>query len=587
MPQNGNPIGAEPRQEDVFEGRAKQDAETEIDWRDGVQDEPVKGTSPIGYNVPVNSPPYSPAAAPHNPYQYGYAVPQAQPGRAYPGHHIAQPGYTAPPAAAQYQTGYQAQSQYQAQPQYPAAPYSPQAQPGQQAWQQPGAQYPGYGVPPQGQAYPQYHIQYPASNKPKKTWSSMPLAMQIFVIVFIALVGISAAGAVYLVGAGIVGSYNYQRHDNNIFEDYQIPEGNQPQIPPDILPEEIEPEVTPYPEIVQPDIDIPKNSKGMSLNDKPMGAEMDPKDVYDKVLVSTVTVKAQIPTSAGIADSVGTGIILSEDGFMMTNSHVVGNTKKAGVTIITSDGKEHPAVVVGVDKATDLAVLKADDMDFTPAEIGNSDQLAIGDWVMAVGNPGGSSFSGSLTRGVVSGLDRTVGNRSAEAMTYIQTDAAINPGNSGGPLVNMYGQVVGINSSKIVADYYEGMSFSIPVNKAKTIVDELISKGYISGRVRLGITGSDIGQQQAMLYGVPQGILVASIAEDSPLAGTELQPGDIITEVDGHSVQSLNALSSALLAYSPGDTIEITVYRMSEDGQSDKDFKVSTTLLADEGETQK
>lgn len=162
-------------------------------------------------------------------------------------------------------------------------------------------------------------------------------------------------------------------------------------------------------------------------------------------------------------------------------------------------------------------------------------------------------------------------------MTYIQTDAAINPGNSGGPLVNMYGQVVGINSSKIVADYYEGMGFAIPVSKAKDIIDQLLSTGYVEGRVRLGITG--MNYQDFTL----QGVEIVSIDENSGFADTDAKEGDVITAIDGNEVTSLTTLANELLSYSPGDTCEVTIVHPANGNE----YKVTITLLADEGETQK
>ncbi len=332
------------------------------------------------------------------------------------------------------------------------------------------------------------------------------------------------------------------------------------------------------PQTVEPDIDVTPYTDGITITKKPSGSELSAEEVYAKVLPSTVTVYSKVATTTGdYSESYGTGIFITENGYIVTNSHVVNNTKSTIVSITTSDGTEHDCVIVGFDKTTDLAILKIDGNGYTPAEFGDADELSIGEWVIAVGNPGGTEFSGSLTRGVISGLDRTVGSYSSNGMTYIQTDAAINPGNSGGPLVNMYGQVVGINSSKIVADYYEGMGFAIPVSKAKDIIDQLLSTGYVEGRVRLGITG--MNYQDFTL----QGVEIVSIEENSGFAGTDAKEGDVITAVDGNEVTSLTTLANALLSYSPGDTCEVTIVHPANGNE----YKVTITLLADEGETQK
>ena len=200
------------------------------------------------------------------------------------------------------------------------------------------------------------------------------------------------------------------------------------------------------------DVDITPNTEGITIPKKPQGQELTSQEVYKKVVKSTVTVAVTLTRNGQEQNSTGTGIIATSDGYIITNSHVVLNTKSSVVKIITSGGEEYEAVVVGVDRTTDLAILKTNDHNFTPAEFGDAGELEIGDSVVAIGNPGGEKFSGSMTGGYVSGLDREVGRYSENGMTYIQTDAAINPGNSGGPLVNMYGQVIGINSSKIITD---------------------------------------------------------------------------------------------------------------------------------------
>lgn len=246
--------------------------------------------------------------------------------------------------------------------------------------------------------------------------------------------------------------------------------------------------------------------------------------------------------------------------------------------------------VVGYDRTTDLAVIKADASGLSPARLGSAAQMKVGEEVIAIGNPGGEDFSFSMTGGYISGLDRHVGSYSSAGMTYIQTDAAINPGNSGGALVNLYGQVIGINSSKIVANEYESMGFAIPIDKAQTIINDLMTGGYVTGRVRLGIRGYDVTDSQVYSYGVPYGFIVAEIDEDSSFAGTDVQPGDIITAIDGETVSNLNQISNKLLEYQPGDKVTLTMYRLTTtlagNENNGKSFDVTITLLADNGETQ-
>ena len=335
-------------------------------------------------------------------------------------------------------------------------------------------------------------------------------------------------------------------------------------------------------EIKIPDIDVTPNTKGIQLHSTPNTAELDITEVYDKVMRSTVLVVVTAQNGSGS----GTGIVATEDGYIITNSHVVLNSRNVSVQVKMQDGKTHDAVVVGFDKTTDLAVLKIEGTGYTPAEFADSDTLRMGQWVIAIGNPGGEQFSGSITRGVVSGLDRSVGTYSANGMTYIQTDAAINPGNSGGPLVNLYGQVVGINSAKIVSDEYEGMGFAIPVTGAKKIIDDLLAGGYVEGRVRFGIKGTEITQMQAYMSDVPQGFMISEIDKDSCFVGTDVKQYDIITAIDGEETPTLDAIANALLKYAPGDTATITLFRPNENGTGGEEVEVKVTLIADLGETQ-
>ena len=330
---------------------------------------------------------------------------------------------------------------------------------------------------------------------------------------------------------------------------------------------------------VQPDIEYSPNLDGITINNKPSSEPLSAEEVYKKVIKSTVSVYAKIPLADGsYENSSGTGIIITEDGFIITNSHVIGNTKSTYVTVITEDGTEQPAIIAAFDKATDLAVLKVDATDLTPAEFGNDEELNIGEWVIAIGSPGGVGFSGSLTRGVISGLDRVIDTTETSNITYIQTDAVINPGNSGGPLVNMYGQVVGINTSKIAADAYEGMGFSIPTTDAKAILDQLLASGYVEGRVRVGITG------QNNVQGNPYGVIIIEFDETgSSFDGTLAKVNDIIIGMDGKKIQSLNDLTTALQKYKAGDKAKVTLYRPS----TGNEVEVEIVLLPDAGETQR
>lgn len=320
-------------------------------------------------------------------------------------------------------------------------------------------------------------------------------------------------------------------------------------------------------------------------NSESANGKMSAPQIYKQLspsIVGVVTYNLEEGIEAGQKGE-GSGIIISKDGYVVTNSHVIGDTKSYGVKIVLNNNEEYSAKVIGYDVRTDLAVIKADASNLTPATFGNSDQLEVGQDIIAIGNPGGLDFAGSLTMGVISALNRTLS--SSSLVKYIQTDAAISPGNSGGALINMYGQIIGINTVKVVSTGFEGMGFAIPINAAKTVIDDIISQGYVSGRVRLGITGKVISEYQASMYNVPKGILIAQIAQDSSLISSGAQIGDIIVKIDSHDVSSFDTLYSELTKHNPQDTVTLTLYRPSSNKNNDT-FDISVTLLEDKGETQ-
>ena len=257
----------------------------------------------------------------------------------------------------------------------------------------------------------------------------------------------------------------------------------------------------------------------------------------------------------------GSGIIISEDGYIVTNQHVVSGA--SNLEVVTSDGVSYEATLVGEDTQTDLAVIKIDATGLTAAEFAASDDLQVGDEVMAVGNPGGLQLSSSVTFGYVSALNRPVTNGdTGYTINCIQTDAAINPGNSGGALVDMNGRVVGINSSKIAATEYEGLGFAIPSDTVQPIVSDLMEHGYVKDRPMLGITSRFLNALQAAWNNVPSGSLVDEvISEEATKSG--LQRNDIITAIDDTQVTSATTIATYIADKKPGDTVTLTVYRYS------------------------
>lgn len=271
--------------------------------------------------------------------------------------------------------------------------------------------------------------------------------------------------------------------------------------------------------------------------------------------------------------SEGSGIIMSEDGYIITNAHVVEGA--TSLKVMTSDGETYEAQLVGSDTVTDLAVVKIDATGLTAAEFGSSEDLRVADKVMAIGNPGGHELSSSVTIGYVSALNRAIANSTTGyTMEYIQTDAAINPGNSGGALINEYGQVVGINSAKISATGYEGLGFAIPIDTAQPIISDLIQYGYVKDRAVLGISGQFIDSMTGRFYGLPQGEYVAQL-NSSEAQTSGLQVGDVITAIDGQQLDSESTLRSAILSKKPGDTVTLQVYRSSTQQSATVELKLS------------
>ena len=293
--------------------------------------------------------------------------------------------------------------------------------------------------------------------------------------------------------------------------------------------------------------------------------EMTPAEVYAQNVNSTVGIRTSITTNywgyQTQAAAAGSGFILSADGYILTNYHVVEDSNS--ITVSLYDGTEYDATLVGCDESNDIAVLKIDAEGLTPVVLGDSDNLNVGDQVVAIGNPLGE-LTFSLTTGVVSALNREVTLSSNVTMNLIQTDCAINSGNSGGALFNLYGEVIGITNAKYSSSSsssasIDNIGFAIPINHVLPIVKSIIEKGYIS-KPYVGVSVSDVNQQ-TQLYGIPAGAAVQAVSDDSPAAEAGLQAGDVITRVNGTEITGSSDLVSLVSAAAIGDTLAMTVYR--------------------------
>ena len=304
-------------------------------------------------------------------------------------------------------------------------------------------------------------------------------------------------------------------------------------------------------------------------------------EIYAAYVGSTVGITTEIVTTNGWGQPVssaaaGSGFVITSDGYILTNYHVIEDANTIKVSFV--DGTSYDAELVGGEEENDIAVLKIDATGLTPVIIGDSDNVRVGEQVVAIGNPLGE-LTYSMTQGIISARDRSITMENGEVMNMLQTDTAINSGNSGGPLFDMYGQVIGITSAKLSGSSsssatIEGLGFAIPINDVKDMVADIMENGYVTGKPYLGITVSTVPQTVAERYGISQGALVESVDPASCAAAAGLQEGDIITALNGTTVVSSAELIEQKKNYQAGDTVTMEVER---DGAS-----LTLTLTFDE-----
>lgn len=296
--------------------------------------------------------------------------------------------------------------------------------------------------------------------------------------------------------------------------------------------------------------------------------------IYADNIHAVVSIFCTVPGGS----TTGTGVILSKDGYIVTNCHVVEDA--LAVSIDLTDGRTFSASLVGADAVSDLAVLHIEADDLHAAKFGDSTTLQVGDSVAAIGDPLGRSLRGTFTDGIVSAINRdvTVGGRT---MTLIQTNAALNSGNSGGPLINCFGQVVGINTLKIGnfvdSAGVEGIGFAIPSSTVKIIVDQLIEQGYVSGRPTLGLRGESVSLFYQRYYLMPAGIFITELDPSSDAARKGIQTDDILMSINNTYITSMDDLNNVLYGCEVGDTVEVIIYRAG------KQYRVNLTLSEAKG----
>ena len=295
-------------------------------------------------------------------------------------------------------------------------------------------------------------------------------------------------------------------------------------------------------------------------------------DIVDKVSPSVVGISCM--TSSGTVT--GTGIIMSEDGYIITNAHVVDGATAISVVLPSNYTSESSAddskssnsdnsntieaELIGKDDQTDIAVVKINKKGLTAVEFGKSSDIQVGEVSIVIGNPLGLNLANSVTAGIISATDRTL-TIEDRTMNLIQTDASINSGNSGGPLINAYGQVIGITSAKVASTYGEGLGFAIPIDEAIPIVKDLMENGYVTGRPTLGISGMNISKVYSQYYDVPQGFIVKEVQSGSAAEKAGIKENDIIVGIEGTLIESIEEFNEIKSKYKAGDEITVSVYR--------------------------
>lgn len=319
-------------------------------------------------------------------------------------------------------------------------------------------------------------------------------------------------------------------------------------------------------------------SKTIDVTTNSTSTKMTPQDVYENYVNAVVLVYNQGTTSTywgqTESQSSGSGMIISKDGYVLTNNHVVSGAEK--LTVMTTSGEEYDATVIGADEVNDVALLKIEgDEDFPTVSIGDSDKIEVGEQVCAIGNPLGE-LTNTLTVGYVSALDREISESSTgTTINMFQTDCAINAGNSGGPIFDMNGNVVGITTAKYSSSGYsnaasvEGIGFCIPINDAMSIVNDLMQYGYVKGRVSMGVSVRAMDTTVAQYYNLPTGVYVAGVTSGSAAEKAGIQEGDMICAIDGDDTASVAALKQKLKDYKPGDTATVSIYRTTTNEKLD------------------
>jgi len=330
-------------------------------------------------------------------------------------------------------------------------------------------------------------------------------------------------------------------------------------------------DTTPNTDTHDTDVTMELSQTPASVENVPQEGGLSLQSIYDKAIPSVVSISCVTRNGS----STGSGVVLSEEGYILTNAHVVSGAQT--LTVLLYDGSSYSARIVGQDTFSDIAVLFIEAPGLVAAEFGDDRSLRVGDAVVAIGDPLGIELRGTMTNGIVSAINRDILSE-GRTMTLIQTNAALNQGNSGGPLLNCYGQVVGINTMKIgdnvTVSGVEGLGFAIPSTTIKEVVDQLLQQGYVSGRPSIGITVQRLSTLDQLYYGIPNGLYISQVDPGSCAARVGIQPGDVLLTFDGQPTTESDILQQLLYAHNAGDSVVVTIYRSGR--------RYEATLILDE-----
>ena len=384
-------------------------------------------------------------------------------------------------------------------------------------------------------------------TKPKKSHGGLIALLLIAVII---LVGVLSATSILNIRLFHELS-NEKKQDTSLFSNTKEP---------DILPLSTGPSTdSTFPQTCQEDpSSVVVATSPASPENIPQEGGLSLQEIYSRCIHSVVSIACSYRSGS----SSGTGVVLTQDGYIVTNCHVVDEADT--IHVLFTDGRYLEAELIGADETSDLAVLRVEAEDLIPAQLGDSAALRVGDAVVAIGDPLGVELRGTMTDGIVSAINRDI-SVDGRTMSVIQTNAALNSGNSGGPLINCYGQVIGINTMKI-GDYVnsagvEGLGFAIPSVTVQEITNQLIEQGFVSGRPTLGLTGEALSTFYQFYYRLPEGLYITAVEEGSAAEAAGLQEGDILMTLGESRIRDGDSFKTAMYSLSPGDIVDAVIYR--------------------------